>query len=206
MRQVVQTLGASFFHITIIHQSYSRIDIFFINESLQPFVKKSEFLAIVESDHSPVPLDLNFPLNHAGLHGWRLDSALLVISAAIDHFLQTNKSHSISPSLLWETRKVVIRGEIISYTKAHNKARKAGQVELIDSILELDCRHSTSPSPELYKERLSLQTQYNLISTQKTEQQLLRSRGFIYEHGDKAGCLLANQLKLRSAAQLIPQI
>ena len=48
--------------------------------------------------------------------------------------------------------------------------------------------------------------QYNLISTQETEQYLLRSQGFIYEHGEKAGCLLAHQLKCRSAAQLIPKI
>ncbi len=99
-----------------------------------------------------------------------------------------------------------IRGEIISYTAARNKARKSKQEQLIDSILDLDRRHSASPSPELYKDRLDLQMQYNLISTQETEQFLLRSRGFIYEHGEKAGCLLAHQLKCRSAAQLIPQI
>lgn len=38
------------------------------------------------------------------------------------------------------------------------------------------------------------------------EQFLLRSRGFTYEHGEKAGRLLAHQLKCRAAAQLISQI
>jgi len=165
-----------------VHQSYSRIDYFFIDKTLLPFVKKSEYSAIVESDHAPVLLDLGFPLNQAQRPSWRLDLTLLAdenfykrISTAIVNFLLANKSDSISPSILWETLKVVIRGEIISYTAACNKARKLKQEQLIDSMLDLDHRHSTSPSPELYKERLALQMQYNLISTQETEQHLLRS-------------------------------
>uniref|UniRef100_A0A3B4VKF1 exodeoxyribonuclease III n=1 Tax=Seriola dumerili TaxID=41447 RepID=A0A3B4VKF1_SERDU len=106
-----------------VHQSCTRIDYFFIDKTLLPFIKKSECSAIVESDHAPVLLDLGFPLNQAQRPSWRLDSTLLAdenfhkrISTAIDNFLLANKSDSVSPSILWETLKVVIRGEIISYT------------------------------------------------------------------------------------------
>lgn len=54
--------------------------------------------------------------------------------------------------------------------------------------------------------KLDLQTQYNLLSNAKTEQLLLKSRGYVYEHGEKAGCLLAHQLKSQSVSQQIPQI
>lgn len=196
-----------FSYFSHVHHSYSRIDYFFMDKTLLPAVKSTEYSAIVESDHSPLLLDLCFSLNRTERPSWRLDPTLLaddsfcsLISTAIDNFLQTNRSDSISPSLLWETLKAVIRGEILSYTATRNKTRRRMQEQLIDSIRDLDRRYSISPSPELYKERLGLQTQYNLLSTDKTEQHLLRSRGFIYEHGEKAGRLLAHQLKCRSAS------
>lgn len=85
----------------------------------------------------------------------------------------------ISAYTLWETLKVVIMGKIISYTSTLNKKRKQKQDDLIDSIRRLDYQYSTSPSPGLYKERLNLQVQYNLLSTNKTEWYLLRSRGYM---------------------------
>ena len=111
-----------------------------------------------------------------------------------------------SPSLLWETLKAVIRGEIISYSAKTNKMKRTKQEELIKAITMVDFQYSTSPSPELYKKKLDLQTQYNLSSTKKTERLLLKSRGYVYEHGDKAGRLLAHQLNCRSVSQQIPQI
>lgn len=76
----------------------------------------------------------------------------------------------------------------------------------MESITELDGKLSVSPSPELDKERQNLQMNYNLLSTQKTERLLLRSRRFLYEHGEKAGHLLAHQIKSQSASQQIKQI
>lgn len=196
-----------------VHQTYSRIDYFFIDGPLLPSVKNVEYSAIVESDHAPLILDLSFALFHNTRSPWRLNSTLLgdecfckMVSTAIDNYIETNKTDSISPKLLWETLKAVIRGEIISYCSLQNKLRRQKQEQLIQSILELDRKYSTSPSPELYKERLGLQSQYDLISTSRTEQLLLRSRGYMYEHGEKAGRLLAHQLKCKSASQHISQI
>jgi len=160
-----------------------------------------------------VILDLTFPLSNLQRPPWKLDTTLLadnafceLISQKIDSFIEFNKKDNISPSLLWETLKAVIRGEIISYSTRINKAQRLEQDQLIKSIDIVDTQYSTAPSPELYKRKLDLQTQYNLLSTTKTERLLLKSRGYIYEHGEKAGRLLAHQLKCRSAAQQIPQI
>lgn len=121
-------------------------------------------------------------------------------------FILFNKSDSISPSTLWETLKVVIRGEIISYTISRNKERKQKEQELIASIRSIDQQYSATPTPELYKERVALKTRYDLLSTERTEKHQLWSKGHYYEHGEKAGRLLAYQLKCRSASRLIPQI
>ena len=86
------------------------------------------------------------------------------------------------------------------------KVKSSKQTQLIADIGEIDKQYSVSPSPHLYKERIKLQSQYNLLSTDKAEQALLRLHGYVYENGDRAGRLLARQLKAKSAAQLISQI
>lgn len=196
-----------------VHQSYSRIDYFFIDKRLIPAVKAAEYTAIVESDHAPLILDINITLKCPGKPNWGLNTPLLsdagfcqYIAKAIDDFLLTNQSDSVSPSTLWETLKVVLRGHTISFSASRNKERKQAQEKLIDSILKTDQQYSKTPTPELYKEKLNLKAQYELLSTEKTEQSLLRSRAFFYEHGEKAGHLLAHQLKVRSASRLIPSI
>lgn len=196
-----------------VHHSYSRIDNFFIDRMFLPYVTKTEYLTIVESDHAPVLLDLSFPLNILERPPWKLDKTLLAdnafcvfISKKIDEFIDSNKKADVSPSLLWETLKAVIRGEIISYSVKSNKIRRREEDRLIRSIDAVDALCSTSPSPELFKRRLDLQSQYNLLSTKKTERLLLKSRGYFYEHGEKAGRLLAQQLKRQAVSRQIPQI
>lgn len=61
---------------------------------------------------------------------WDLNTRLLFnedfvkfVSNQIDFFLTTNRTPGISASLLWETLKAYIRGEIISYSSYENKQR-----------------------------------------------------------------------------------
>ncbi len=72
-----------------------------------------------------------------------------MISTAIDSFLETSKKGNISPSLLWQTLKVVIRGDIISYTSRVNKAKRQEQEQLLSLIFDVDRQYSASPTPEL---------------------------------------------------------
>lgn len=132
---------------------------------------------------TPILVDVTFPLNNLERPPWKLDKNLLadnafceLISQKIDDFIDSNKKDNISPSLLWETLKAVIRGEIILYSANINKMKRIKQEELIKSITIVDAQYSISPSPELYKRKLDLQTQYNLLSTDKTERLLLISQ------------------------------
>ena len=79
-------------------------------------------------------------------------------------------------------------------------------MELTSAISELDQECASNPSPELFKKRLNLQVEFDLISTRSAERMLLQTRGVYYEHGDKASRLLAHQLKRQSSSRLIPQI
>lgn len=79
-----------------------------------------EYLPIVISDHAPLQLDISFTLNQKDRPLWRLNPLLLSdkdfcnkISKSIDTFIETNSSDTVTYSLLWETLKVFLRGEII---------------------------------------------------------------------------------------------
>lgn len=177
-----------------VHKTFSRIDYFCIDSCLLPTVDNIKYSTIVISDHAPLLLDLSLSLFKKTQTRWRFNCTLLndnvfckTICGVIDDFLAANISSSVSPSLLWETLKAVVQGEIISYSARQNKLRRRKQEQLMESISELDKKLFVSPSPELDKDRQNLQMNYNLLSTQQTEKMLLRSRGFLYEHGEKAG-------------------
>lgn len=76
----------------------------------------------------------------------------------------------------------------------------------MDRILEIDREYASFPSPELYKKRLSLQSEFQLLSTSETTNRLRRAKATYYEHGERAGKLLARQIKETTASRLITEI
>lgn len=116
------------------------------------------------------------------------------------------KNNETSPSILWDTLKAYTRGKIISFTSHANKLQRSRQKELEEAIADLDNSLSSTDTPDLYRERIRLHTELDLLLTTEAEQRLLRSQGLVYKHGDKAGRLLAHQLKAKTASNQITQI
>lgn len=111
-------------------------------------------------------------------------------------FLTTNRIPGISASLLWETLKAYIRGEIILYSSNVNKQRKTKIKELRLRISQLDNIYASFPSPNIYKDHLSLQAEFDVLSTKevrRSEELLFQAKYCYYESGDKATKLLAHQ-------------
>ncbi|KAF0032215.1 hypothetical protein F2P81_014505 [Scophthalmus maximus] len=115
-----------------------------------------------------------------------------------------------------ELRQIKVRDLTISvfpdYTAKIARARAAFNEnnarlnELASVISNLDQRYALNPSPELLKQRLDLQAEFDLISTKEAERLLLRRRGSYYERGDKASRLLAHQLRRQATSRLIHSI
>lgn len=195
-----------------VHQTYSRIDYFFIDKKSVPNVTSCKYESIVISDHSPLILELCFP-NVPNVYTWRLNPLLLsdavfvkYITEQINIFLESNITPEVSYSTIWESLKAFLRGQIMSFC-SHKKKQKQGRItELTGLISQLDHQHSVAPSPDLYKERLVLQTEFNLITTQQAERMIQKSRGRWYEHGEKSSKLLAHQLRKSETTQLISEI
>ena len=78
--------------------------------------------------------------------------------------------------------------------------------QLTDSNLKLDTVYSHLPAEDILKQRLILKMEFDLLSTRQTENLILKSQHSSYEHGDKAGKILAHQLRQRTANQYISEI
>lgn len=206
-----QTRAYSFF--SNVHHTYSRIDYFLLDNRLLPKVKAISYNSIVISDHGAVVLDLNIPNRPPINRIWRLNPLLLsddifveLISNQIQFFLETNTSPEISQATLWETLKAYIRGQIIAYAARVKKEKSFKMTEISQRILDIDSIYAHSPNSDLYKERLRLQSEYNLLSTEEAARLILKSRHNVYEHGDKASRLLARQARQAAASRSITKI
>lgn len=73
-------------------------------------------------------------------------------------------------------------------------------------ISQLDNIYASSPSPNIYKDRLSLQAEFDVLSNKEVEELLFKSKYCYYESGEKATKLVAHQLRQASSSQQIPQI
>ena len=104
------------------------------------------------------------------------ESFVKCIHTQIDIFLSVNDTLDISKFTLWESLKAFLRGEIIPYTSWESRLRKLRLKGLSDQIKQLDFKNSIAPMRDFLKERMTLQTEFDLITTRHTEQLLLQSR------------------------------
>ena len=193
-----------------VHHSYSSIDYFLIENVMMSKVCSCAYQSIVISDHAPLALYLSFPSVAKPRRNWRLTSTLLtnddfveLISEQISSFLSINIFPEVSNATVWEALKAFLRGQIISFTANREKNRKYQQTHLINQFTDIDRQYATSPTPELYRERLKVKTEFDLLSTQKTVHLLQRTQSDFYEHGEKTGKLIASQLRGARAKRTI---
>ena len=184
------------------HHSYSRIDYLLLDEQLIPLLQSIEYETIVISDHCPVMMAISFPDNIAPQQTWRFNPCLLsnqdfvdYISNHIDLFMETNQNPQTSKGCLWVTLKAYLRGMIISYTASTNKesARRLSEIET--RIHTIGQEYSSTPSENLYRERISLQTEHDILMTDRAEDLHRKSRLTYYESGERASQLLSHQLR-----------
>lgn len=120
-------------------------------------------------------------------------------------YLEINCTPGISYTVIWESLKAFMRGQIISYAAHEKRARPERLIKLTEQILDVGAELAQNTNPELLKRRLLLQTEFNNLSIKQTEL-LYRTKQTYYEHGDKTGKLLAHELRKAAASRAIPEI
>lgn len=129
-----------------------------------------------------------------------------MISNQIDKFLQINRTPDISVSVLWETLIAYIRGQIISYVSHDKREKKQRVISLSNRIAQLDTIYAISPTSDIYKEHRMAQSEFDTLVADQTVELLLKTNSVYFEQGDKAGKLLAHQLRQTASSHQIPKI
>ncbi len=99
-------------------QNFSRIDYFFMYSKDIGFVRTCKIGIMDLSDHSPVYLDLNLT-NNKNTFTWRLNLNVLrgkmkeEIKEEILLYLSENDNGEVSPLMVWDAGKAVLRGKIM---------------------------------------------------------------------------------------------
>ena len=188
-------------HYSCPHSVYARLDYWFMFSSDKFRVRNCNIATIDLSDHSPVSLSL-----HLGRKTrktlWRLNSYILndpanleKIKKDIKEYLELNTSEEVTPAILWDTLKAVMRGKIISLTAHLKKIKRQNLLDLEGKLKRLQAADSNVANPNLKQEIRSTQGQINHIYTQETQKKLLFLRQRYYEAGGRSAKYLAYKLR-----------
>lgn len=161
-----------------VHKSYSRIDLFVVDSNLIKMASSSQYHNRLISDHAPLSLDLKIKLEK-GTYCWKFDNSLLndnffcnYITEKIGYFLSENDNGSVNESVLWDSMKAVIRGEIISFQSRKNKEDKKRLNEIDDQITKLEENYKTNLCSKTLKKIVALRSEYNSILSKTIVKQI----------------------------------
>ncbi len=164
-------LKGSIFFLSHVHQTYSRIDYFFLDHTFLPYLQYCSYQSIVISDHAPIILELQIPHQPPKYCQWHFNPGLLsdkdfieFISSNISCFMEFNTTPGMSYSIIWECLKFYLRGLIISYSSHKNQEKKRRLKEISNSIVIIDSQYASYPSPDFFEDRQFLQAEYDILS------------------------------------------
>ena len=152
------------------HATYSRIDYFFSFSSDISRIQECHIGTMDISDHCPLYLSLILNRRRKQTH-WKLNSSILneqiceQLSKDIAEYLEFNDKDEISPPILWDACKAVMRGRIIAITSNLKKCKVARLQMLQSELLALETKHKntidTKTKFEIAKKRNQIEEIYN---------------------------------------------
>lgn len=133
-------------HFSSPHTSYSRIDYFFVFGRDLNKMSGCHIGNMDLSDHCPVYLTVTEDRrNKSGL--WRLNSSILTndrieqFSSDILNYVKDNDNGEVSPPILWDACKAVMRGKAIAATSFLKKQRAKSLSNLQFQLKKLESEH-----------------------------------------------------------------
>lgn len=120
--------------------------------------------------------------------------------------MSENDIGNVTDSVLWDSMKAVIRGDIISFQIRKNKEDKKRLNEIDKQMTELQEIYKTNYCSNTLKKIVTLRSEYNSILAKKIAKQLNKIKQRHFELGEKPHRLLARQLKQSQASRAIHKI
>lgn len=153
------------------HNSYSRLDYFFIPKQLHA-VQDCHIDPIALSDHASVHLhiDLSFSIPRTPI--WRFNTSLLnngsfcvFVQNNLSHFWLDNSTSPVSPAMMWDAVKDTLRGHLISNTSHQKKIPGNNRKNLEKEVVWLEQVHKHAPTVSDLKALVMARTDHNMDHT-----------------------------------------
>uniref|UniRef100_A0A671WUY0 Reverse transcriptase domain-containing protein n=1 Tax=Sparus aurata TaxID=8175 RepID=A0A671WUY0_SPAAU len=191
--------------------SYSRIDYFFAFKRNQFRIQSCDIGTIDISDHAPIIMTVNIGNNPKSTL-WKLNSSLLnnpqvkgELEKAIDTYFKENNNGEVSPPMVWDAFKAVLRGKVISISSSLKKQRQVRLNSLYTKLKELQKDHKARPGTNELSIK-KLQKEIDEILTEEVKKKLVFLKQGYYEAGSKAMKLLSYKLRKQQADATINKI
>lgn len=144
---------------------------------------------------------------------WRLNSHILndlnireKFSKEIGLYFQENDKGDVTPSVLWDSYKAVLRGKIIALTSPIKKQKKEKLGKLQLDLNELQRQHKNTLDDDKTIEIKRLQNEIDAIYSEETQKKLMFLKQNYYEAGNKSLKWLAFKLRKYQADSAVHRI
>ena len=104
------------------------------------------------SDHNTVHLTVHINDRQKNTT-WRLNSGIMnnkiileQIRKEIKRCIEENDTDEITPTILWDTLKTVIRGKLIAITSNQKKLKQTTYLDLTGKLRKLEIKHQNTPN------------------------------------------------------------
>ena len=178
------------------HLIYSRLDYFLMYNKDSYRIEKCEIGIRDLSDHSPVYITLAMSRERKTTL-WRLNINVLKGQMKEEHikeiqrYVRENDNGEVSPSVLWDACKAVIRGKLIAKSVYLKRLKQEKLNKLESDLKKLETEHKNNMDEKINQEIIRIKTEINDILAQEIQKKLLYMKQRYYEAGSKSAKLLA---------------
>jgi len=128
---------------------------------------------------------------------WNSEKITEEIKEEIKQYLAVNDNGEVSPVILWDALKAVLRGKIIAKTVSIKKAREEAFKKEKEKLSDIEQLHKNTRDPSLLPQIKEAWDNIDKILSIKTEKKIRFLKQSYYEMGPRATRLLAKRLKKR---------
>ncbi|OCT99674.1 hypothetical protein XELAEV_18005457mg [Xenopus laevis] len=200
-------------HFSKKYSVYTRIDYLFVSQGGLHWVKEAKIITNLFSDHYPILLKLNIPQINDKDYIWRFNDLLLhnkdtkdKIRNMLQTILKENSGPEVGLATLWETKKCVLRGQLIALGSNLKKEKEKHINNLLKEISNLERIHKTKITEDILEQLEKKRIQLKAILDQGTYKAYMNSKQKGYELGDKCNKYFAQKLKKMNSTTHITAI
>ena len=162
-------------HFSHPHNVYTRIDYYLMFNRDRTRVTSCDIGTIDISDHAPIYLTVKLD-NKSKDTLWKFSLNLLndssfkiCIKNEIHSYLETNDNEEVTPPILWDAAKAVLRGKIIALTSLKKKIRQPELKKLQHQLNLLEKEHKDKQTPKTLEQIKTTRNEIYVIYSRNRE-------------------------------------